>query len=121
MWNVEKQQEMYAVTASRQVAAVVFSPDGRRLASACRDGTLRLLNAETGQVTRTLTGHDGGVTSVAWSGDGKFLASGSYDMSVKVWDASTGEVFARSAWARAPGARCRIQCRRAMGGFGELG
>jgi WD40 repeat protein len=44
---------------------VAFSPDGKRLASAGDNGTVRVWDAATGQEARTLTGHTGEVWSVA--------------------------------------------------------
>ena len=71
--------------------SVAFSPDGKRLASASRDGTVKVWDAATGQETLTLKGHTGRVRSVAFSPDGKRLASASDDRTVKVWDAATGQ------------------------------
>ena len=73
------------------VMSVAFSPDGKRLASASEDGTVKLWDAATGQETLTLKGHTDIVTSVAFSPDGKRLASASRDGTVKVWDAATGQ------------------------------
>jgi WD40 repeat protein len=74
-----------------QVNGVCFSPDGRRLASASQDRTVKLWDAQTGEVLLTLKGHTGPVASVCFSPDGRRLASASYDRTVKVWDARTGQ------------------------------
>ena len=66
-------------------------PDGKRLASASGDRTVKVWDAATGQETLTLKGHTDAVTSVAFSPDGKRLASASADRTVKVWDAATGQ------------------------------
>ncbi len=66
---------------------MAFSPDGKRLASASGDRTVKVWDAATGQETLTLKGHTGDVWSVAFSPDGKRLASASDDRTVKVWDA----------------------------------
>ena len=70
---------------------MAYSPDGRRIASASGDGTVKVWDAATGQETLTLKGHTGGVYGVAYSPDGRRIASASCDQTVKVWDAGTGQ------------------------------
>ncbi|KAL9081420.1 MAG: hypothetical protein Q9159_007325 [Coniocarpon cinnabarinum] len=72
---------------SGSVYAVAFSPDGKQLASASSDNTIRLWDAATGQAQETLTGHLDWVCVVAFSPDGKQLASGS-NGTIRLWDLS---------------------------------
>jgi WD40 repeat protein len=72
------------------VRSVAFSPDGRALASASWDNTIRLWDAASGALRRTLAGHTQPVWSVAFSPDGRALASGSTDNTIRLWDAASG-------------------------------
>lgn len=76
-----------------EVYFLTFSSDGETLASASRDGTVRLWNSTTGKLQATLRGHDRDVRSVAFSPDGKLLASASDDRSVKIWDIAREQIL----------------------------
>jgi WD40 repeat protein/serine/threonine protein kinase len=77
---------------TKGVSSVAYSRDGKRLASASGDGTVKLWDVGTGREVRTLRGHTALVVSVAYSPDGRHLASVSADRTVKVWDTQTGRV-----------------------------
>src|SRR6266852_1956459 len=84
------------------VEAVVWSPDGTRIASASLDKMVQVWDAADGSHVFTYLGHYDVVKTVAWSPDGKRIASGSGDKTVQVWDAADGgHVFAYNGHAGA--------------------
>jgi WD40 repeat protein len=76
----------------RKIRRMVFSPNGRYLASAGYDKLVKLWDTATGSPLRTLVGHRGRVSSVEFSGDGAMLVSGSSDRSVRIWSVDGEEI-----------------------------
>ncbi|KAI9776365.1 MAG: hypothetical protein M1839_000445, partial [Geoglossum umbratile] len=72
------------------VSAVAFSPDGRLVASASDDCTVRLWETATGSCRSTLEGHSDYVDAVALSPDGRLVASASWDHTVRLWETAMG-------------------------------
>jgi WD40 repeat protein len=83
-----------------------FAPDGRTLASASRDRTVKLWHLATGRELRTLRGYEGSVLGFAFAPDGRALAAAGFSDGVRVWEAASfDEVAAAKAAHRAEAAR----------------
>jgi WD40 repeat protein len=72
VWDVGTSQSLrYQPVPSDVIICVEYSPDGQRLASASNDGTVRLWDAVSGALLRSLSAHASGAWGVAFSPDGR--------------------------------------------------
>ncbi len=101
IWNSKTGKQMHAflenssgndlAVQSASVTVVIFNADGNVLASGHKNGSIRLWNIETGELTQTLRGHADAVSSITFGPDGKTFASTSKDATARLWDLNTGE------------------------------
>jgi len=95
LWSPEKESKPIArLTGHMQlVNDVKFSPDGRRIASASFDKSIKLWDGRTGKYLASLRGHVGAVYQISWSSDSRLIVSGSADSTLKVWDVGKTKIL----------------------------
>lgn len=101
-WDLKTGQPQWTLPRSPdlEVAGVAFAPAGSRLAIAGRNA-VHEVNAQTGQLERTLSGPKGTVRSVAYSPDGALLAAGFGQTAENVLEPLPGDV---ALWETGTGA-----------------
>jgi hypothetical protein len=75
------------------VTACAVTPDGRRVVSASRGGTLKTWDLESGRAVDVLEGQVGWLTACAVTPDGRRIVSGSDHGILAVWDLETRRVL----------------------------
>ncbi len=72
--------------------SIVFSSDGKYIASADTFGNILVWDFHSAKVVQNLKSHKDRVLSLSFTNDGKTLLSSSADKSIKLWNLDTGEL-----------------------------
>jgi WD40 repeat protein len=77
---------------SKKIGCVSWNHDGSQLLSGTQENNIKIWNAFTGELWKTLKGHTDLVTSASWNHDNTRVVSGSAgrDCTIKIWDVVTG-------------------------------
>ncbi len=91
-WDAATGQQLGVIKGhAKGVNSVVFSRDGKLLASSATDNTIKIWDVASKRELRTLVGHSANIESMDFSPDGRLLASASDEGSTFLWDTNTGE------------------------------
>ena len=96
IWDADTCEDLLVLRGhEREVGALTFFSEDRRLLTASPDGTVRIWDAETGRELRVLKAHppsqQGGVgVFVALNADGSRMAINGPDLTARVWDVASG-------------------------------
>jgi len=98
VWDVESGQRVATLNEHIEPVgdnhSVLFSPDGKLLATAGYDSKVILWSSRTWEPVRTLLGHSAILMDLSFSPDGRRLASSGIDNLCKVWDVASGQEVA---------------------------
>lgn len=72
------------------IRGLTWAPDSKEIVIGSQ-GLIEFWDVVTGQLTKTLAGHQDYVCSVSWSPTGDRLASSSLDCTAKIWNVHTGK------------------------------
>lgn len=84
LWDIKTRSLTNKFTHDSYINKIVFSPNGKFVATASQDNTARLWNISLNQVEFIIK-HDNNVADITFSPDGKLLATASWDKSVQIW------------------------------------
>ncbi|QDT39260.1 DUF1549 domain-containing protein [Stratiformator vulcanicus] len=104
IWDVETRELLMAKTVGYDtVYGVSWSPDGSTVAIGCPDNTVRGFNADTGEQTFFMGGHNDWALDTVFSSDGSHVVSVGRDMTAKLTEVDT-ERFVDNITSITPGA-----------------
>ena len=95
-WRRRAAEASISTIVGRHASAVnktCFSPDGKCLASAGSDGTVKVWDVGANKQLLSFDKHRGAVLCVCFSPNGEWIASGGADHKVLVWDAVSARVI----------------------------
>ncbi|PMB29329.1 hypothetical protein CEN42_20070 [Fischerella thermalis CCMEE 5208] len=93
LWDLTTGQVIKTLSGNESEKTMVFSPDGKIIASGGYDKTIKLWDVTTGKVVKTLSSQNNSISELIFSPDGKILASRSLNNIIQLWDLTTGKVI----------------------------
>jgi WD40 repeat protein/tRNA A-37 threonylcarbamoyl transferase component Bud32 len=84
---VELQPKAALPAHTGPVTATVYSPDGKTIATAGKDGIVKLWDVGQDKPRLSVDAHKDGVRCIAFAPDGRALATAGFDGAIRTWDA----------------------------------
>jgi WD40 repeat protein len=85
VYNIQERNRLEVPGEPTPVISLSFSQDGKTIATASKDGTVKIWNLNS-QLLHSFKAHNDEVLSISFSQDGKTIATASKDKTVKLWN-----------------------------------
>ncbi|HUG90078.1 MAG TPA: protein kinase [Planctomycetaceae bacterium] len=95
LWDVGDGTQARQFSSDGAIAALAVSPDGRQALLCAEAGAVVLMDIETGEAIRRMSGFDGNAKSAAFSPDGRYALAGATDRTIRLWNVETGQEVRR--------------------------
>lgn len=93
IWDAASGKHIKTLEHPDSVLNLAFSPDGKVLITACRDGVARIWNVQDWSLQSALGGHQGQINCVAFDSTGERIATASMDRTAIIWDWRKGKIL----------------------------
>jgi WD40 repeat protein len=88
-WNMDTKEETVVHNSpGNTIFAIAINSTGSRIVFVDKNGSMRIVDARTNGILRTVTAHAGRIMDVKFSPNDRQIATASVDKTVKIWDAN---------------------------------
>jgi glucose repression regulatory protein TUP1 len=105
LWDIRSTQQLRSFSDIDGCASVVFSPDGRLVATGLMDRSLGVWSTDSGAMVARLDGHCDRTFGIVFASSGEEIVSSSIDGTVSVWgiDSLETDTLQNSTNVKSPG------------------
>jgi WD40 repeat protein len=87
-WNVASKKSDVIFNHNAPIMSVAYDFENERIAFGDKNGKILIINAQSGKLIKTLSGHASRILDLKFSPDNRMLASSGLDGVIRIWNAS---------------------------------
>ncbi len=93
-FTFSKSQEIFLKLGhTGSINSICITTDGKLMATASADNTIKIWDVKKQSLLRTLAGHEADIFTIAFKPNSTILASAGYDKKILIWDVQQGRVI----------------------------